>query len=228
MFEGFSTAASDFLWGIRFNNDRSWFMEHKSEYTNFVYQPLKALAQEVFQQFQQDNPDLDLELHISRIYRDARRIHNKGPYKDHLWFSFRKPHTNMSTEQPVFWFELRPEGYACGVGLWLAKPFTMECYRKEIDAHPEKLLPLAKKLSKQKEFYLDAQEYKRPKGNPQPPLDAWYNRKGFSICATYDWGQVVESRQLVENLEEAYRYLRPFYTYFDEICTISHIKQMQM
>ena len=79
MFEGFSTGASDFLWGIRFNNDRSWFMEHKGEYTALVYQPLKALAQEVFEQFGKDNPDLDLELHISRIYRDARRVYNKGP-----------------------------------------------------------------------------------------------------------------------------------------------------
>ena len=29
MFNGFTPAAIDFLWGIRFNNNRDWFQEHK-------------------------------------------------------------------------------------------------------------------------------------------------------------------------------------------------------
>ena len=51
MFNGFTQAASDFLWGIRFNNYRDWFMEHKQEYLTLVQQPLKELAGEVFDRF---------------------------------------------------------------------------------------------------------------------------------------------------------------------------------
>ena len=29
MFQGYDQQTVDFLWGIRFNNDRSWFQEHK-------------------------------------------------------------------------------------------------------------------------------------------------------------------------------------------------------
>ena len=44
MFNGFTQAASDFLWGIRFNNYRDWFMEHKQGYLTLVQEPLKELA----------------------------------------------------------------------------------------------------------------------------------------------------------------------------------------
>ena len=29
MFQGFSQETVDFMWGIRFNNDRGWFEAHK-------------------------------------------------------------------------------------------------------------------------------------------------------------------------------------------------------
>ena len=31
MFQGFSQGAVDFLWGVRFNNERRWFEAHKQE-----------------------------------------------------------------------------------------------------------------------------------------------------------------------------------------------------
>lgn len=30
MFTGFTPETIDFLWGIRMNNNREWFLEHKS------------------------------------------------------------------------------------------------------------------------------------------------------------------------------------------------------
>lgn len=226
-FEGFTTAASEFLWGIRLNNYRSWFLEHKATYTQQVQQPLKALGQEVFAELQTLYPSLEGELHVSRIYRDARRLHGKGPYKDHLWFSIRRPGTDHWTEQPVFWFELRPEGYGYGVGLWEAKPFTMECYRQELREHPEQLLPLAERLEAQELFDLDAREYKRPKpGTPEGILSRWYNRKGFSICCEKDWDSVLESRAIVEQVLEGFHFLMPYYEYFMGMCDLAHMKQI--
>ena len=32
MFQGYRQETLDFLWGIRFNNDRTWFQAHKEEY----------------------------------------------------------------------------------------------------------------------------------------------------------------------------------------------------
>ena len=49
MFEGYSPETIDFLWGIRFNNERTWFLEHKEEYQNYLLAPTKALAEEVYE-----------------------------------------------------------------------------------------------------------------------------------------------------------------------------------
>ena len=50
-FEGFSPETVDFLWGIRLNNNREWFTEHKKDYVNTLYEPMKALGKELFQPF---------------------------------------------------------------------------------------------------------------------------------------------------------------------------------
>ena len=37
MFQGFSGATVDFMWGIRFNNEKGWFEAHKEEYLTSVF-----------------------------------------------------------------------------------------------------------------------------------------------------------------------------------------------
>ena len=78
MFTGYTDQTVDVFWGIRFNNDRAWFAEHKQEFQDAVMAPTKALAAELYDWFQADYPDLHLNLHISRIYRDARRLFGRG------------------------------------------------------------------------------------------------------------------------------------------------------
>ena len=51
MFAGFSPESIDFLWGIRMNNNRDWFLEHKKQYTDFLYEPMKALGKALFATF---------------------------------------------------------------------------------------------------------------------------------------------------------------------------------
>ena len=51
MFEGFTPETVDFLWGIRLNNERGWFLEHKDQYDRALYGPMKALSQQVFAAF---------------------------------------------------------------------------------------------------------------------------------------------------------------------------------
>ena len=220
MFEGFTEEASDFLWGIRFNNDREWFLNHKQTYLTQVQTPLKELAGEVFAEFGARHGDLGLELHVSRIYRDARRLHAKGPYKDHLWFSFRPVGSGGEhwTYRPVFWFEIRPEGYGYGVGIYTARPAIMAYFRKELDRDPQELLRLDALLNTRPEFVLDSPEYRRPKKVVPPPLDRWYNRKGMGITCDRSWDDTLGSRELVATLNDAYEFLLPFYRYFLDIC----------
>ena len=86
MFTGFTPETIDFLWGIRMNNNREWFLEHKKQYVDTLYQPMKELGQELFQPFLERSGDI---LKVSRIYRDAR-LHHPEPYKESLWICIRR------------------------------------------------------------------------------------------------------------------------------------------
>ena len=64
MFTGFTPETVDFLWGIRMNNNRDWFLEHKKQYTDALYEPMKALGQAVFQPFL-DKPGNILKVNVA-------------------------------------------------------------------------------------------------------------------------------------------------------------------
>lgn len=83
MFTGFTQEAQDFLWGIRFNNEKSWFEAHKEAYLTQVYRPMQALTDEVASRMEEAH-GLSLLPRCTRIYRDARRLHGRGPYKESM------------------------------------------------------------------------------------------------------------------------------------------------
>ena len=180
MFQGFSGATVDFMWGIRFNNEKGWFEAHKEEYLTTFQRPMKALADEVYGAFTDRHPDLDLICKVSRIYRDARRLFGRGPYKDHLWLSLTRPHEEGCAE-PVFWFELGPEGYSYGMGFWQAPAVTMAKFRARMDREPKAMEKLARRFQKQDVFVLEGEDYKRPKAAPSRLLTPWY-KIGRASC----------------------------------------------
>lgn len=75
MFTGFSDATIDFLWELRFHNERPWFLEHKQVFVDTLDRPMKALAADVTAALEQAYPQRKWYLHVARIYRDARRLH---------------------------------------------------------------------------------------------------------------------------------------------------------
>ena len=146
MFTGYTDQTVDVFWGIRFNNDRAWFAEHKQEFQDAVMTPTKALAGELYDWFQEQYPALGLNLHISRIYRDARRLFGRGPYKDHLWFSIK--HGSILLEGPMFWFEIGAADYSYGMGFYSATPSQMEAFRRSLDANPARFERIVRKIER--------------------------------------------------------------------------------
>ena len=66
MFQGFSGKIPDFFWELRFNNEKAWFQDHKEAYRRDVQQPFRALADELFDWFQEKYPQQHMSLHVSR------------------------------------------------------------------------------------------------------------------------------------------------------------------
>ncbi len=126
MFQGYDQQTVDFLWGIRFNNDRSWFQEHKEQYQTHLLAPTRALGEQLYDGLHAMLPHEPLILKVSRIYRDARRLHGQGPYKDHLWLCVRTGDQDW-TGRPIFYFEIAPDYYSYGMGFWCAARPSWPC-----------------------------------------------------------------------------------------------------
>ena len=214
MFTGFTDETVDFMWGIRFNNERGWFEAHKEDYLTYFYRPMAALADEVYDYLAHRRPDLGLIRKVTRIYRDARRLHGGGPYKDNLWFSVEQP-SEQWTAHPTLWFELGPESWSYGLGYYMARPVTMARLRARMDRDPKIMTDLTRRLKRQSEFVLEGEEYRRPKAQaPVPELEPWYRKKSFTLCHEAKLEEALFSRDLVDRLKKGYDFLLPYYDYF--------------
>lgn len=217
MFQGFSQKTVDFLWGIRFNNERGWFEEHKSDYQNELLTPMKELGAQVQAEMVERFPELRMNMKVSRIYRDARRLFGRGPYKDHLWFTLFRWEQGNDGSHPVFWFELTPDGWSCGMGFWMASPAVMAKHRARADRDYKPLLALARRLEGQDVFQLEGPEYARKKEPPHKDLTAWYNKKSLSIGCTRPLGEELYDPALAGLLADGFTFLMPYYDYFSTL-----------
>jgi len=213
MFTGFTAQTLEFMWGVRLNNNKPWFEEHKEEYKRYFHTPMKELEQEVFERLNDACGDRGFVHKLSRIYKDARRLHGEGPYRDNMWFSIERLCEEW-TAVPVFWFELAPEEWSYGMGYYQAKPQTMAKLRARIDKDPRKFEKLVAPIEKQTEFVLEGDEYKRRKSAPSEKTDAWYNLKSFSLIHRQPNDDLIYSRELADRIIDGYKFLMPYYDYF--------------
>ena len=214
MFTGFTDATVDFMWGIRFNNEKPWFEAHKDIYLKEFYNPLRDLGGEMYDFIAAERPDYGLVCRVARIYRDARRLHGRGPYKDNLWFSIERP-AELWSANTCFWFGLHPEGWSYGMGYWMPKPATMGKLRRRIDADPKTMEALMRKFNAQSEFVLETENYKKPRSAPPSALVApWYQAKSFSLIHEDKLTDEIFCRDVVEHMKEGFKFLLPYYDYF--------------
>ena len=215
MFQGFSKATGDFFWELAFNNEREWFMAHKQQFEDVVNTPFKALAKDTFALMDDKYPDRGLLLHTARIYRDARRLHGRGPYKDHLWFSIKASDGLLSG--PMFWFEFGAADYSYGMGFYSATAAQMEAFRRAVDANPARFERIAAPIMDDPRFRITGEEYARPKGKHEGEIvDRWYNRRRIGIEVSRDFGGELLSDTLPETLVDTYDKLMPMYEFFLE------------
>ncbi len=211
-FKGFSPETIDFLWGIRMNNNRTWFEEHKKDYVNYLYEPMKALGRDLFAPFANKPGNI---LKVSRIYRDAR-MHPPVPYKESLWACIRQD-VSWWGENPCLYFEIQPEGVSYGFFLWQPRVATLETMRQRWATDPDTFLNLIDATQKQTGIPISAQLYKRPKPAPIDALSPYYAWKGcISCCKEEAVSDGLFGPALGERAALLLEQLTPLYEYFNQ------------
>jgi uncharacterized protein (TIGR02453 family) len=211
-FTGFTPDTGAFLWDLAFHNERPWFNENKQRFLTVLKEPFDALGRETLAMMEQRFPDRPWQLHISRIYRDARRLFGRGPYKDHLWFTVWDGADKH--DSPAFWFEISGAGWQYGVGFFEARPSEMEAYRRFIRENPAAVEKLDRKLRARRDWDLIGPEYKRPRGDLGERLNRWYNKKWMGISAEHDFEGAVLDPGLPGFLAKEFAAMMPFYEFF--------------
>ena len=212
MFTGFTPETVDFLWGIRMNNNRDWFLANKKQYVSTLYEPMKALGKDLFQPFL-DKPGNVLK--VSRIYREAR-MHHPDPYKESLWICIRQD-VEWWAENPCLYFEINPEGVDYGFFFWRPRPAVMEDFRRRITARPDEFLQLIAGTEAATGQSVCAECYKRPKPCDNPDLEPFFAWKGQIGCTRHeDFSENTFGPELGLRVLDFFEKLIPLYEFFNK------------
>lgn len=119
-FAGFPAGTVKFLKGLRADNTKAWFDDHRADYDTYFVGAGRDFVAALGPRLQEIAPDVRFEPKINgslfRINRDVRFSKDKTPYKDHLdlwfWHGERK-----GWGAPGFWFRLSPDVTIMGAGM---------------------------------------------------------------------------------------------------------------
>lgn len=140
MFTGFTDDTIRFFLDLRFHNEASFFHANKSRYQEHVVAPFYALIEDLAPLMLQIDPTIEIRPQkcLARIHRDTRFSRDKSPYRDHLWFLFRRA-AEPKDGAVIYWFEFGPDSVGWGLGTWGENRNAMDILRRKIVANPEKI-----------------------------------------------------------------------------------------
>lgn len=218
-FEGFSAETIDFLWELRMNNSREWMEQNRERYKRVLKEPFDSLAAALAEQ----SPAFggrEMKCSVSRINRDIRFSKDKSPYRACRWvvlYDAALQGTDWKV-RPSFYFELSPEGYTHGLGMWCAPPAYLAAYRKRMESSPAAFERLAKKFEKDALFHLEGESYKKIKNEALSPLlQQWYSKKDILLTAHGGMEDMLFSEELPQILAEEWSRLKGIYAFLDKI-----------
>lgn len=211
----FNEQTNEILMGIRFNNYKSWFHEHKTMYDENVHKPMVCLANAIYEKMHQMDKEFEEIPKISRANRDIRFSKNKAPYKESKWFFLRgdgKP--DIVYPKPSYFFEISPDWWRYGL-FYSPRPSELQLYRNKIDADPAGCKRIVEYASGLNKFQFDGEDYKRIYNSKYgEDINIWYRKKWLQFVYWGDYSQKeFYSDELADIVFEDFKTLYPVYKY---------------
>ena len=212
-FQGYTEDARAFFMALRFNNDRAFFQDNREWYLKSVRGPSLALVEALSPVVEKIDPGIETRPHraLARINRDTRFSHDKSPYRDHVWISFRRPEEERG-RFPSFYVEVGVEGACFGMGAYAPERARMNALRRHLRLAPEEPEALLDALKGQ--FTLHGQTYKRlavPEGLPEA-LIPLYRLKSYYWERSLPFARALSPR-LAEEVGAGLTRLGPLYSF---------------
>jgi len=210
-----------FLVGLKKNNNKAWFDEHRKEY-DAAREDFNAFIQKVIDAFSKRERSL---AHVKakdcmfRINRDVRFSKDKRPYKTNFGTYINAEGKKSLTAGYYFHFE--PGNSFMGGGMWMPEPAELAKVRQEIDYNlPEfKKIVTSKKfknvyggLSSEKDYML----LRVPKGfEADNPAAEYLKCKSFVATAVISDPELTD-KCIITKTVQAYETLQPLVAFLNE------------
>jgi uncharacterized protein (TIGR02453 family) len=221
-FKGFSPKTLKFLKDLKVNNNKVWFKAHKSDYENYVLQPMRDLVTDLGDFMLDIDPSFEItpavNKTISKIYRDTRFSKDKSPFRSVVWFTFKNQKKDWTTHVCGYFFELSIDSYRYGMGFYNAAPAIMSKFREMIDENPKEFLKAVSFFYKEKVFVLEGEKYKRIiDKSKSEQIQNWYQRKNMYLVCNRKIDKILFSTKLVDDLASGFNLIAPFYHYLQKV-----------
>lgn len=215
MFTGFTDETIEYFLNLRFHNYPSFFHETKETFIQEVRQPFYSLIEDLAPVMLKIDPEMEVRPHkcLSRIHRDTRFSKDKSPYRDHLWFLFRRA-AEPREGSVMYWFEFGPDRLNWGLGFWGENKQAMELLRKRMAAQPQRFVDLIDDCDLyRRKLMVGGYSYKRlpvPENIP-PALADWYVKKDLYISREHPSFEWAFDAQLVNRIAKDFKAMAPLY-----------------
>ncbi len=134
---GFSAATTQFQLGLAANNNREWFLAHKTEYETEVRAPLAALVEALALAFAAHDVPLtgSGKTSIFRINRDVRFAADKSPYKTNAGAILSRDGTRKA--RGILYVHITPIDGLMAMGFYSPEPADLATLRQAMVRQPK-------------------------------------------------------------------------------------------
>ena len=222
MFAGFTDETIQFFLDLRFHNYTDYFHQQHDRYVENVQQLFYSLIEDLAPAMLSVDPRMEVRPYkcLSRIHRDTRFSKDKSPYRDHLWFLFRR--AAEPREKSLFYYgEFGPDRLDWGLGIWGENREVMDMFRKRMEANPDGIMAMIDDMDlPERHLGLGGSWFKRMPVPDQIPdrLKRWYLSRDMyigKVDPAYEWAF---SDRLKTEMEKDFLAMAPLYQTLRGIC----------
>jgi uncharacterized protein (TIGR02453 family) len=201
----------DFLKKLTTNNNREWFNENKSLYTDSqenIVAFLEDLLTEM-SEFDEELGKIDAKKSLFRIYRDTRFSKDKIPYKTNFGASLGM---GKGSQKGGYYLHMEPGKSFIAGGIYMPESSVLKELRKEISLYGEDFLKILNNKDFKKHFpELDQDDKlkKIPQGfEKEDSMGEYLKLKNF-IVVYYLKDEEILDKNAVKNLTKIFKLMKP-------------------
>lgn len=212
----FEKSTIKYLQDLQKNNNRDWFSDHKETYLKEQQKAKDVFATINFNLQKHDEIE---KSKMMRIYRDVRFSKDKTPYNPRLAVSFSRLGKHL---RGGYFLQVKPGETLLGGGFWQPEKEDLLRIRKEIEQDATEFRDILEDKDFVKYFggEFGGDELKSaPRGFDKEHKDIdLLRKKGFIAIRNFTDAEVL-SPNFLEELDNTFKALRPFFNLFSDVLT---------